>query len=658
MLCAVFVTLAVSIGAALLSYLYDEDAPLWVRLAGGVAVGTALLGFVGYCVALNAGMGLWQALASAAALLSPLLLLRVPDVRARLVRDLRRTGRLRLRSPGHRWLFVGFASCAALLGYLLFHVAEDRPAGIYTIDHHNIGDLPWHLAIVQGFAVGQNYPPQHVEFAGTRLTYPFIVDFVPAQYIACGASLTGALLLQNLLLALSLLTLLHRWAFVISRSARVAALTPWVILLSGGWGWIYFVSETRASGQKFSDALLHLSHDYTTGTNDFRWANATTTLFLTQRGLLLAVPLALLVLTLLWQAWCPTNTRNENAAPRRLVWAGSIAGLLPLVHGHTFLSLVLIGGGLALSDLWANRRTWKTRWRRWAGFFVPALLLALPQARTLAEKTGVRAGAFMGWQPGWEATDLHQNFAWFWLRNTGPIIPLLFLAFMWGVGTRHETASSRLRAYYIPFLLCFVVPSLFRLAPWGWDNMKVFLYWFLPTVVVALTVVARFWAGRKKRSFASIVSGKVSAMVLLFLLVASGGLDVWRVALRQNEQQVFDRAGIEFADRLRVATQPDAVLLHAPAYNHPALLSGRHLLAGYTGHLWSHGLDFEGRVADVKRIYAGDPDTSALLARYNVSFVLVGPQELSSADVRVNSAFWSRYPIALENGPYRVYRIR
>src|SRR5205085_7941991 len=53
--------------------------------------------------------------------------------------------------------------------------------GIFTGVDTNLGDLPFHIAVVSGFAYGDNFPPQHPEFAGVRLTYPFVVDFVTAD---------------------------------------------------------------------------------------------------------------------------------------------------------------------------------------------------------------------------------------------------------------------------------------------------------------------------------------------------------------------------------------------------------------------------------------------------------------------------------------------
>ncbi len=138
----------------------------------------------------------------------------------------------------------------------------------------------------------------------------------------------------------------------------------------------------------------------------------------------------------------------------------------------------------------------------------------------------------------------------------------------------------------------------------------------------------------------------------------AGAIDVWRVATSQNGPQVFSSSGIAFAKTLHDATPANALILHAPAHNHPALLSGRRLFSGYNGHLWSHGLDYESRVRDVKRIYAGEPEAPALLTKYGITHVLVGPMEYQSADIRPNGVYWERYPVTFESEGYRVYRVR
>ena len=47
---------------------------------------------------------------------------------------------------------------------------------------------------------GANFPPEHPELAGVRLTYPFAVDLVASLHVAAGASFRQAFLFENLLL--------------------------------------------------------------------------------------------------------------------------------------------------------------------------------------------------------------------------------------------------------------------------------------------------------------------------------------------------------------------------------------------------------------------------------------------------------------------------
>ncbi len=59
------------------------------------------------------------------------------------------------------------------------------------------------------------------------------------MFVRAGATLEGALFWENFVLALALVGLLYRFALKLTRGDRVAAfLTPWLALLSGGFGWV------------------------------------------------------------------------------------------------------------------------------------------------------------------------------------------------------------------------------------------------------------------------------------------------------------------------------------------------------------------------------------------------------------------------------------
>ena len=70
--------------------------------------------------------------------------------------------------------------------------------------------------------------------------------------------------------------------------------------------------------------------------------------------------------------------------------------------------------------------------------------------------------------------------------------------------------------------------------------------------------------------------------------------------------------------------------------------------------MWSRGLDVSQRQAEIARMYAGAADAQDLLRRYQVEYVLIGPEEL--ATMKPNLDFWSRYSMLQQIGGYRLYR--
>jgi hypothetical protein len=47
--------------------------------------------------------------------------------------------------------------------------------------------------------------------------------------------------------------------------------------------------------------------------------------------------------------------------------------------------------------------------------------------------------------------------------------------------------------FFLPFLLCFLISNVVKLAPWEWDNIKVLIYWFIGAIPFAAFVLARLW---------------------------------------------------------------------------------------------------------------------------------------------------------------------
>jgi len=796
---ALLLALAAVAGATTLTYLYDRDAPIWPRLCAGVCLGFALLGLVGFVLASFAGITPLALTLAGAVTASPLLLLSREGLRRRLSADIvqsARAARQAVARPGKRqagalivfviaglffWFVLGsvpaylffyflasvffwfvfsrapyhvfFYALAALLFWFVFaHAMYETPAGIFTGVDTNIGDLPFHIAVVNGFAYGDNFPPQHPEFAGVSLTYPFIVDFVTAMFVRAGATLEDAMFWQNFAMVMSLVGLLHRWALKLTRDGAAALMTPALVLLSGGLGWWVFLGEA-AKGDGVFALLGNLQHDYTRAFYNYQWGNAVTALFVTQRSILLGVALAVVVLTLWWEASEKAKGERQKAkdeggegsavgskiegrgagkkahagkraerkkaggaerkkaggkttrgdalkraedaaraddrsfafclspfALPQMIAAGVVAGLLPLVHAHTFVVVMLMGACLALmqgvaalllkdgasddtgSDV-ATRadsstvpvanagslsKLWNV-WRPWVVFALVASVLALPQMFWATRESAVRAGQFFGWEFGWAHGQ--ENVAWFWLKNTGLFIPLLVAALAWR--GREPLVSRRLLFFFLPFVLCFVVPNVYKLSPWVWDNIKILFYWWLASAPLVALVLARLW--RMKAAW------KAVALALLLMQTAAGALDVWRAASGSTERQTFDAAGIAFADMVMSKTAPRALILHAPTYNDPVYLTGRRTFLGYPGHVWSHGIDYSARESELKSIYAGAPDAQSLIAKEGIEYVVVGPlerDEMRQRGVALNESFFARFAKVGEAGGYILYKTK
>lgn len=730
-----------------LTYTYDEDEPLASRLCAGACIGFALMGLVGFVLALAFGLtGITLAL-TAAFTLAPFLLQLRKSNRDRINRDvdaaISAIGRAVTRpSRWHVIYFFFYAAVAIAMALIFQRALLEEANGMYTGVLNNYGDLPFHLSVITRFAYGQNFPPEDPTFAGVRFTYPFITDFISAMFVRAGASLRAAMFIENYIIAIALVGVVHRFGQRLVRNRTAAILTPLLILLNGGFGWTLLWDDVQKIEGGVFQILKHIPHSYTILPEiekAWRWGNSITSLLLTQRGFLLGIPLAVMVFGLWWAALTDTETRGRgdtekkrakkhqepalrvSASPRlpisarRMLAAGILTGLLPLIHAHSFISIMLVATFLVP---WIYRRAWiayaaavlfggtiffisagygaggstlikvafllivlglianlffllpRPHLKLWVCFFVMALVVGLPQIFWSTRGSAVSTKSFIAWQFGWDSNEQEMfgstpvgsqpietvppvrkwiqrapYVAWFWLKNTGLFIPLLIIALVWKPDD--YLVPRKLLLFYLPFTLCFLVPNFVKLAPWVWDNIKMLFYWWIASAPIVALLIARLWEQH--------VAQKVLAGSLFVLLTLAGALDIFPLLTRQGEYQEFDRQGIEFAESIKQTTPPTATILHAPIHNTPIYLTGRRSIMGYPGHIWTHGIEFGPRENEIKRIYAGDNDAAALLAKYGVDYVVIGPQEHSV--VNPNVAFFSRYPQIIKIGEYHLYKV-
>jgi hypothetical protein len=317
-----------------------------------------------------------------------------------------------------------------------------------------------------------------------------------------------------------------------------------------------------------------------------------------------------------------------------MIAAGVAAGLLPLVHAHSFVVVMAMAGCLALLQI---------RWREWITFFAVASVIAIPQLLWSTMHSAVDASSFFAWEIGWDHGQ--ENPVYFWFKNTGFFIPLVLVAVL--IKQRSYLVPRRLLLFYLPFTLCFIVPNFLKMAPWIWDNIKVLYYWWLASAPLVALLLARLWQQGPIR--------RTIAVVLFVVVTLAGALDVAGIAFRSVKYQVFDADGLRFAELVKEQTTPRSLIIHAPVHNTPVFLTGRRSLMGYPGHIWTHGLQFVQREGEIKRIYLGAPDAEQLIRNYGIEYLVVGPQERIVTPV--NDQFINRFQKVGEVGEYKLYRL-
>ena len=659
-------------GLAVTYFLIPKATFLW-RLCAGNVIGSAIAGLALFLLSEWIGFNVPTILVAYAVAALPLFILRRKSVKAEFAHDWAvAKGKLQ-GSNIHKFAKFLYYAFFALLFLAFFGKAMIVAAdGIFTGGSQNLGDLPFHLGAIFSFTDGANFPPTNPSFAGAKFTYPFVADLLTASLVKLGAAVDTAMWVQNVSWAFSLLVILEAKVKRLTGSRLAGKFAVPLLFFSGGFGFLWFLKDYWQGAQGIWELIWHLPKDYTIG-DDFRWGNSLVTLFITQRSLLLGMPLALAVIGYLWGLFATEGAAKTErgkvegvgfAGPIPIFVLGLITGTLPLIHAHSLAVVFVISGCWFFFSL--------HRWKEWIAFAAGVSLIAIPELAWILAGSASKTSEFIGWHYGFDSNG--QNLLWFWLKNTGLFIPLLVSSALIviahgragkllpedeGEGDIHkslDTAHDGARdvrfydhfaVYYLPFLVLFIVSNVMKLAPWQWDNIKVLIYWYVGSIPLAALVLAWFW--EKSRVW------KALAVACFAVLIFSGALDVWRTASGQIRNQVFDADAVEMAEWIRFNTDPKSLFLNAPTYNPAVVLSGRQSLMRYIGHLSSHGIDYQPREEDLRKIYSGAPDADALLKKYGIDYVLITPREREA--LQVNTTYFSRFKLVHQEGGYLVYEV-
>ena len=464
---------------------------------------------------------------------------------------------------------------------------------------NNLGDLALHITYIKNFANGVSLWPDNPIYVFSKLRYPAGMDLFNALLCCLHVDLTRGLVWTGLLASLATFYAFYRWGGPFAVAG---------FLFNGG----------IAGFQILSSSTFLKFVDYQ-GDKTIAWKSIPLTMFVTQRGLLYAIPAGLLLLWHWREKFWSTETRQDRHRAPLPFWVElSLYASMPLFHVHTFLALSAV---LVCLFLCGNA---PMRWHiavLIAGAFVPATFFVW------SISDNFHAASMLEWNPGWVMHDPdfgRSTILQFWFENFGIFIPLALCLLavccwcLWKSGINWNEKLPEKIAFLLPAAAIFISGLLFKFAPWEWDNLKLMIWaYFLVLPFLWTDLIAR-WPLEVR--VAVCIALFASGFVSLF-----GGLAAGRTGFGFANRAELDEVGIATRN-----IPVEARFAAYPLYNHPLLLEGRKVVLGYPGHLWTQGFDYAGTENQLRQLMEGAANWRETARGLRARYLFWGREEQSN----------------------------
>ena len=514
-----------------------------------------------------------------------------------------------------------------------------KPTGLYA-GHVNVwSDWALHIGLASIFAYKspQFWFAYHPMYAGGQLTYPFLTDFLSGMLMRLGLSMPLAFIIPSIIFTVLLLLGMYLLLYLVLRSKVKAILAISLFFLSSGLGFVNFIKDFLNNPNL--GLFLSPLKDYS-ALGDYQWyaGNVVVGLLVPQRPFLLGMTLAIWILTGFLYVFLKKE-KEGRLDKTILIISGILAGVLPIIHPHTFIVVVIISGLLSLSLI--------KKWKFLLYYIIPAGIFS-----TFLYFKFIWGGVenwkhFFVWFPGWTIKGGFVQWIMFWLHTWGAMIPLA--VFGWFI--LKKKFPLLIQIFFLSFFIIFIFGNLFLIQPIPWDNSKLFFWAYFG--FSALAASALLWCWKKK------FIGKILAIILTFILISTGTLELIRLQrISHNQIQETSADDIQLGLQIRAKTDPLAIFLTDTSHNHFVMVWGnRPILMGYTAWVLNFGFLYQQREKDIYTMYQGGLLADDLLKKYKVSYVVIGPGEIYNMHANENY-FSSKFPIAFQNQSYRIYDVR
>jgi hypothetical protein len=555
---------------------------------------------------------------------------------------------------------VGLILLTALHLYLISKTFYIDPSGNFRTAAAGYGDIPLHLTQISKFAFTKWNLLDPI-YAGARLQYPFILSLICGVILKATGSWSFSVLGPVYFLATANIVLLFIIYKKILKKSLWIFLAIFVFLFGGGMGGYRYIVDAITNHQSLNQFLTMLV-DKTISTiskwdaiypnQNLDYGSPISLVFLHQRTFFLGLFGFLIFLWLLFKLY-------EKAKLRHAIWAGVILGLLPLWHTHAFVAAVIVAVVTLIVALFENKIALAKLIGLAAGI---GLVISLPQLWYLmSSKNTLAANAsFLALRLGWMVAPTIGSVTFGSSNHT--IFSLAYLKFLWvnfGLILPMFIAAAILvkKNIWLKISFCgglalLLAVMLVRFQPWDYDTNKILVYFQVLAAPAIVYLLMKIYERFK-------IIGAVVVVVSSILLLYSGLLDNLPRLLvsKQSTPVIFDTNAQKMAEYIKTnIPENDQILTGNSHLNLVSSLCGREVLEGYPGWLWTRGIDYGGREAEIKSFYANPTLADQIIAKYSIKYVLLDSSvkyDFGASQTIFDQTFHKIYEI----GNYSLYRI-
>src|SRR3989339_129014 len=553
-----------------------------------------------------------------------------------------------LISPGFIFVFVILALMIFVHLYLISKtLVFDNENNIRTA-YAGYGDIPLHLTQITKFAHGQLDNLSEPIYLGEKIKYPFIINLISGLFLRFTGALRFSVLLPVMFFAAGNILLLFLIYKKIMKNKIFAVLALVLFFFGSGFGAYSYIRKAVDQRQSFSDFAQELTVNNVSVNNQLSAKypdqnivyNAPIDLaFLHQRPFFMGLFGFLLVFLLLYSL-------VEKNLWKYTIFAGLVYGLLPLVHTHSFVAVSIF-----LAVIWAVSLVYKKKEiaKKVVMAAVIGIIIALPQMYYLlgTKNTLGKTADFASFRVGWmiqptigsvqfpeasaNITAFSLPYLKFTIMNLGLIFPffLLIIALVFFAKKfRHDETGGFSSFWFLVLaatsLILFLVVELIKLQPWDFDNNKLLVYWQLCLAPLIMMLFLKII--NKKKAL-----GVLALLAFLLVSLASGFLDMLpRVLVSEDKiPLIFDINARALARYIQDNISVDEKILTGTSHLNPvASLTGRDVLVGYPGWLWTRGINYSAREDLIKKFYASPSKNDQLINQFNIKYVLIDYQTI------------------------------